>query len=97
MEASGVSKAFDAVFSGEEEISGLNTYKFVSEVPQTLVGTMEVPGVFVGRPDEPQVFPLRYYQATTTIWVSGEASVSWRSDSSPESASTSGSSSSTWH
>jgi hypothetical protein len=65
----GVSKAFPAVYSGEEEVAGLNTYKFVSEVPQTLVGTMEVPGVFVGRPDEPQVYPLRYYQATTTIWV----------------------------
>ena len=65
----GVSLAFPAVFSGEEEISGLNTYRFVSEVPRTLVGTMAVPGSFVGRPDEATVYPLRFYQATTTIWV----------------------------
>ncbi|MGB3442697.1 MAG: DUF3068 domain-containing protein [Actinophytocola sp.] len=64
-----VKKALPIKYSGEEEIRGLPTYKFVQTVPPTLLEERDVPGSLVGQPDVPTVRAGLYYEATRTLWV----------------------------
>jgi hypothetical protein len=64
-----VRKAMTARFDGEETVQGLDTYRYVIEVPNTKVADREVPGSLVGEPDEPSVQAALYYQAKRTLWV----------------------------
>lgn len=56
-------------FDSEEEIEGVNTYKFVQKVPLTKLEDREVPGSLVGQPDVPTVTAERFYENTRTVWV----------------------------
>ncbi len=62
-------KAFPATYVRTEVVEGLKCYVFVSEVPQTGIGGLGLPGVLAGQPDTPSVATNRYYSATTTLWV----------------------------
>jgi DUF3068 family protein len=64
-----VRKPVLARFDGEETIQGLDTYRFVMNVPPTKVGNEEVPGSLVGKNDEPSVNAEHYYQVKRTVWV----------------------------
>jgi hypothetical protein len=64
-----VRKAVKARFDGEDTVQGLDTYRFVIEVPNTRIGEREVPGPLVGEDDEPSVDAAVYYQAKRTLWV----------------------------
>lgn len=67
--------AVDAVFDGEETVQGLDTYRFVMQVPPTKIGDREVPGSLVGQDDEPSVQAELYYQGTRTLWVEPETGI----------------------
>jgi len=82
--------AFPTRYVDTETVAGLKSYKFVSEVPPTLIETMSFPGYLLQHPDEPNVTALRYYQATTTLWVepftgailkAGQKAKQWVTDS----------------
>jgi hypothetical protein len=62
-------KAFPAKYQREEEVAGLNTYVFTQEIPKTFYQAFPFPGSLAGVPDSPSVTTIRYYEATTTIWV----------------------------
>jgi len=64
-----VHKAVNARYDGEETIQGLETYRFVMDVPPTKIADREVPGSLVGQPDEPSVETEMYYQVKRTVWV----------------------------
>ncbi|HEX6360052.1 DUF3068 domain-containing protein [Actinophytocola sp.] len=64
-----VRKAVKARYDGEDTVQGLDTYRYVIEVPNTKVGDREVPGSLVGEPDEPSVDAAMYYTAKRTLWV----------------------------
>lgn len=59
----------EAKFDGEEEIDGLNTYRFVQDIPQTKVEQRKVPGSLVNSTDTGLVTTDLYYQNKRTIWV----------------------------
>jgi hypothetical protein len=62
-------KAFPARFVREEQLEGLKTFVFQSDVPQTFLQTMFLPGFVAGMPTEPNVLAFRWYRAQTTLWV----------------------------
>ena len=62
-------KAFPARYVREEEVEGLKTFVFQSDVPQTFLQTMFLPGFVAGEPTEPNVLVFRWYRAVTTLWV----------------------------
>lgn len=64
-----VRKAVPAKYDGEDSVQGLDTYRYVIEVPNTKVGEQEVPGSLIGEPDEPSVEVDVYYKAKRTLWV----------------------------
>ena len=64
-----VRKATEARFDGEEELDGLNTYRFVQDISPTKIETgRKVPGNLVGSGDATVEADL-YYQNRRTIWV----------------------------
>lgn len=73
-------RATPAVFEGEEEIDGLNVYKFVQTIEATDVDVQttgaehtEVPGYLVGEPaDSPAVEADRMYANVRTLWIEPE-------------------------
>jgi hypothetical protein len=64
-----IRSAPDAKFEAEEEIDGLNTYRFIQDIPATKVEARKVPGSLVGKSDTPMVDADLYYQVKRTIWV----------------------------
>ncbi len=61
-----------AVFQGEEEKFGINTYVFKSEVPPTKVGTLEVPTASIPGEDEDaegNTVLDEMYSVVTSYWV----------------------------
>ncbi|HWM06641.1 MAG TPA: DUF3068 domain-containing protein [Actinophytocola sp.] len=68
-------QAVDARFDGEETIQGLNTYRFVMDVPSTKIADREVPGSLVGKDDEPSVEAELYYEVRRTVWVEPETGI----------------------
>lgn len=63
-----VRAATDAKFEGEEELNGLNTYRFVQDIQATKVEERQVPGSLLGRSD-PSVSADLYYQVRRVMWV----------------------------
>lgn len=62
-------QTFPARFEGEEEIEGLEVYRFVQEIPETVIRQTEVPGELAGVPDEESVEADVVYSNTRTLWV----------------------------
>lgn len=58
----------EAKFAGEDEIDGVDVYKFVQTIPDTKFDVEAVPGALVGSP-EPSVSADRYYRNVRTLWV----------------------------
>ncbi|WP_370247484.1 DUF3068 domain-containing protein [Nocardioides sp.] len=65
---SSAQEATPARFEGEEELDGLRVYKFVQEVPETIVGTQDLPGSVFGV-DADTVTADVSYAMTRTLWV----------------------------
>jgi hypothetical protein len=61
-------QALPAEFVGEEVLFGMNTYKFVQDIPPTQYTEIEVPGDLVGS-EEPTVVGGRFYANNRTLWV----------------------------
>lgn len=65
-----VGKAFPVKYVGEEDLQGMNAYKFTSEVPETKYATRELPGsLFGGSASSGAVNADRYYTNKRTFWV----------------------------
>jgi hypothetical protein len=62
-------KAFPARFDGVETLEGLEVYRFVQTVPETVIKTAEVPGALAGAPDEASVEAEAVYTNVRTMWV----------------------------
>jgi hypothetical protein len=61
-------KATTAKYDGEDTIEGIKVYKFVQVVPETVVGSQELPGSLVGS-DEPSVQADMVYSNTRTLYI----------------------------
>jgi hypothetical protein len=61
----------DMEFVEEDEVDGLDVYKFQSSVPETQVGTRTIPGSIVDS-DEASVTADTLYENTKTLWVEPE-------------------------
>lgn len=59
---------YPARFQGEEKIQGLNTYKFIQEIPGHQIQTQEVPGSLVGETSPTFQAPV-WYTNVRTVWV----------------------------
>ena len=65
-----VGKSFPVKFEGEEELQGMDVYKYSMEVPMTKYSKRELPGNLFGKPaTAPAVNADRYYSNTRTFWV----------------------------
>lgn len=62
-------QAFTAEYAGTEDRDGLTTYVFEQEIPDTVVGTREVPGAILGLEDEPSVEAKVHYENSRTLWI----------------------------
>lgn len=62
-------KAFPMRYDSTETIEGVETYKFVQKVPLTKLDDRQVPGSVVGRPEVPGLTVGRYYENTRTVWI----------------------------
>lgn len=62
-------KAFPARFQGVEKLQGLSVYRFVQNVPETVVLSQEVPGAWAGVPEQDTVQALAVYKSVRTFWV----------------------------
>ncbi|MEV4054963.1 DUF3068 domain-containing protein [Amycolatopsis sp. NPDC049688] len=61
-------KAVTARYTGTETVNGIETYKFVQDIPDTRLETKAVPGSLVGS-TQPTVDADLYFRGVTTIWV----------------------------
>jgi hypothetical protein len=69
-----VRKAYPARYVSDEKIQGLNTYKFIQQVPIQELRTQEVPGSLVG--ENAPSFPAPViYSNTRTVWVEPKTGV----------------------
>lgn len=66
---SSVKKSSDMKFDGEDNVKGLDVYRFVQEIPATKIDDRDVPGALIGKPDEATVNVGLYYETKRTIWV----------------------------
>lgn len=64
-----IKAAATARFDGTEKIKGLQTYRFVQNIPDTVIGQEDVPGSLIGIPDQPSVKADRVYATVRTLWV----------------------------
>ncbi|WP_433420578.1 DUF3068 domain-containing protein [Microtetraspora malaysiensis] len=62
-------KAYDAVFAGEDTIEGLSVYKFVQQVPPTVVDSLNLPASLLGMTEPGDVAADRVYDGVNTFWV----------------------------
>ncbi|TDD10290.1 DUF3068 domain-containing protein [Nonomuraea deserti] len=62
-------KAFEAKFVGEEQVGGLNTYKFEQVVPETRTQTLTAPADWFGMGESGDVQLDRVYSGTNTFWI----------------------------
>lgn len=62
-------KAVPAKFAGTATVAGLQTYRYVEQVPPQQFATQTLPGSLVGIKDQPSVTLPEFYQATNTYWV----------------------------
>ncbi|MET9001213.1 DUF3068 domain-containing protein [Amycolatopsis sp. NPDC004169] len=61
-------KAVTARYTGTETVNGIETYKFVQNIPDTKLETKSVPGSLVGA-TESSVDADLYYRGVNTMWV----------------------------
>jgi hypothetical protein len=64
-----IKQATTARFDGTEKVMGLQTYRFVQNIPDTVIGQEDVPGPLIGIPDQPSVKADRVYATVRTLWV----------------------------
>ncbi|MET9064347.1 DUF3068 domain-containing protein [Streptosporangium sandarakinum] len=63
-------KAFDARFTGEENVNGVRAYRFEQDVPKTKTETRTVPASIMGVTDTTGDIQVdRYYSGRNTFWV----------------------------
>jgi Porin PorA len=62
-------QAFPAKFDGEDTIEGVDVYRFVQTIPETVIRQTEVPGAMAGVPDEDTVMADIVYTNERTMWV----------------------------
>jgi hypothetical protein len=62
-------KSFPATFEGVDDLDGLRVYKFVQEIPETVVEQKDVPGSMAGQPADASVQGDFVYTNTRTLWV----------------------------
>jgi hypothetical protein len=55
-------------FSGEEEVGGLDVFRFVQDIPPTSIAQREVPGYLLGV-EEASVRTELFYEVVRTVWV----------------------------
>jgi hypothetical protein len=67
--SSSASKAFEAKFVGEEQVKGVDTYKFVQVVPETKTQTVNAPAAWFGMGTTGDVQLNRFYSGTNTFWI----------------------------
>jgi hypothetical protein len=58
-----------AKYDGTEKINGLQTYRYVQNISDEVIGTQDVPGALIGLPDQPTVAAERVYATIRTLWV----------------------------
>jgi hypothetical protein len=75
-------QAWPAVFDGTEELEGLEVYRFVVTIPETVIRTAEVPGDLVDS-DEDVVEADVVYSNERTIWVEPTSGVIVTSEEHP--------------
>jgi hypothetical protein len=61
--------AFPALFSGVEQIQGLEVYRFEQTIPETVTQTQEVPGELAGSAPGTTVTADAVYSNHRTLWV----------------------------
>jgi hypothetical protein len=61
-------KAVPAEYDGEDTVDGMSVYRFVQTIPDTTIGTLEVPGSLLGS-DDASVEADQHYQNTRTFYV----------------------------
>jgi hypothetical protein len=61
-------KAVTARYTGTETVNGIETYKFVQNIPDTKIDTKSVPGSLVGAAGA-SVDAELYYRGVNTLWV----------------------------
>ncbi|GAA1263990.1 DUF3068 domain-containing protein [Sphaerisporangium rubeum] len=64
-----VRQAYDARFTGEDTINGVQVYKFEQTVPPTKVETLTAPAKVLGMTQTGDVQVDRWYDGTITYWV----------------------------
>ncbi|WIV61674.1 DUF3068 domain-containing protein [Amycolatopsis nalaikhensis] len=57
-----------ARYAGTETVNGIETYKFVQDIPDTKVAEKDVPGTLVGS-DQATLKADLYYRGVNTMWV----------------------------
>ncbi|MCE7010731.1 DUF3068 domain-containing protein [Kibdelosporangium philippinense] len=62
-------KPADARFDGEEQINGVDVYRFRQKIPVSQVATRQVPGSLIGRPETPTVDAGLFYEVDRTLWI----------------------------
>lgn len=67
-------RAVEARYDGEDNVAGVDVYRFVSESKSVRIDQQEVPGSLIGR-DEPSVTADRYYSDRRTLWVEPKTGV----------------------
>jgi hypothetical protein len=60
--------AVTARYTGTETVNGIETYKFVQDIPDTKLDSKQVPGSLVGS-DQSAVDADLYYRGVNTMWV----------------------------
>ncbi|WIY06392.1 DUF3068 domain-containing protein [Amycolatopsis mongoliensis] len=60
--------AVTARYTGTETVNGIETYKFVQDIPDTKLDSKKVPGSLVGS-DQSSVDADLYYRGVNTMWV----------------------------
>ena len=58
-----------ASYAGTEKIQGLTVYKFIQDIPETIVGSMEVPASVLGLTGNDNVNADKTYQVHRTFYV----------------------------
>ncbi|MGH3432377.1 MAG: DUF3068 domain-containing protein [Thermocrispum sp.] len=71
-------QATDVRFEAEEEMNGLTVYRFVQEIPETMIEDLkdppdQVPGILFDPKLKKNVPAKQYYQAENTYWVEPES------------------------
>ncbi|WP_164704420.1 DUF3068 domain-containing protein [Blastococcus litoris] len=76
-------QAWPATFEGEEELGGLDVYRFVQRIPETVIRTTDVPAALVGSDAGGTVSADVVYSNERTIWVEPTSGVIVTSEERP--------------